>query len=953
MSVRVQLLGPVRAFADGDRVALRGRTARTVLARLALEPGRVVSVDQLTEALWDDDPPEEPVRSIRSIVSRLRAQLGRDAIVTDGAGYRLEPTIVEVDVDEIERATKDPHLVSTGPDELAAMLRRWDGDPFADVAWTSAFEPQRARLGELRARLTDAYFAAMLRHDRADEALADLERDAAAAPLRESTQMLLMRALARVGRTADALRVGNDYRGRLVERSGLDPSARYEELARSLLEPAAPTPVDRESPSGSNGPRPPDVRAWAPPDTPFVGRRTEFADLRHLLREHRLVTVTGPGGVGKTRLVTELMNDVDARPTGNIHMVELATLERTAPVDTAVAARLGLEVTAGAALRALVDRLSSIEAVLVLDNCEHVLPGTRELVEHLLRNVAPLRVVVTSRIRLGFADEAILDVGPLAVPFEGSVDSAPVRLFVDRVTRTAPSIRIDESEITVAADICRLVDGLPLALELAAARVPMFGFEGLRRHLLDGLALPSAATGDDRRQATIESTVEWSFTLLSPDARRLFDELSVFPSWFTLDALAQVSSGERTVDALSEILDSSLVVIDHGGPAYRLLEPVRQVVRRQLDDASMRDITRRYLAWVDAIVADVDARWTHDDRRGAQHLIIDRRDDLRAALHHVIDRGDAEAHGRIANLLSRALVDRSDSELIDLCRAEPGPSLEGDLARCMLAWHQGDAHTSLRFSEAIERQVAPDSPHWGDSHWIRAPLHLYTGDVDLLAHHASVAACDELCSGSVRSESVAMWALGLLYSGRRSDAEALLEEYRHILELSDCAGFVQYTRAEVAAETAPELALTFLAEASESARHAEATFTQRLTDISQLVLLVAAGHRTRAASLATALIPQLMQAGTTPQAWTAMRHVADLLGQVGAPELGLLVLESADDDVGAPAIVGTAVRTHDQLRTRLRTQADSTRPVEPVSLAALWGEVEPVLGAAARSREDS
>ena len=921
-----------------------------MLARLALEPGRVVSVDQLTEALWDDEPPDEPTQSIRSIVSRLRGQLGRDAIVTDGAGYRLESSLVDVDVEEIERAMTGARLTEADPDELAAMLRRWDGDPFDDVAWTPVFEPQRARLIELRARLTDAYYAAMLHHGRADEALADLERDAVAVPLRESTQMLLMRALDRVGRTADAVRAGNDYRRRLVESSGLDPSAAFDALAHSLLEPTRPTWDEQAPASRTVGAEPSTVRTWTPPDTPFVGRRNELADLRELVREHRLVTVTGPGGVGKTRLVTELMNDVDARPNGAIAMVGLATSDRTATVDTAVAAALGLEVASAEASRAIADRFSADDGVLVLDNCEHVLSGTRDLVEYLLRNVASLRIVLTSRIRLGLADEAILELGPLDVPYDGTIDSAPVSLFIDRVARTAPAIDIDEPEIGVITDICRLVDGLPLALELAAARVPMFGFEQLRQHLLDGLALPRAATGADRRQATIESTVEWSFTLLGPDARRLFDEICVFPSWFTLDALTQVSSSELIADPMSEIVDSSLVVIDHGRPAYRLLEPVRQVARRQLDEAALRDLTDRYLAWVDTIVTDIDARWTDDDRRAAQHLVSSRRDDLRSALAHRIDRGDADAHGHIANVLGRALVDRPDSELIDLCRAEPGPSLEGDLARCMLAWHQGDTDASLRFARGIERHITPDDRHWGDSHWIRAPLHLYTGELELLAHHASIAAADERCSGAVRSESVAMWALGLFYNGRRDDAVALLDERSDVLELSDCAGFVQYTRAEVLADTDPDTALALLTESSASARHADATFTQRLTDITQLVLLVAAGHRERAASLATALIPQLIQAGTTPQAWTAMRHVADLLGQIGEPELGLIVLESAENDVGAPAIVGAAVQSHEQLRTRLRDQAGSTRPVASVPLAALWDDVESTLRRASTAR---
>lgn len=188
-----------------------------------------------------------------------------------------------------------------------------------------------------------------------------------------------------------------------------------------------------------------------------------------------------------------------------------------------------------------------------------------------------------------------------------------------------------------------------------------------------------------------------------------------------------------------------------------------------------------------------------------------------------------------------------------------------------------------------------------------------------------------------------MWALGLLYSGRAVDAATLLDEHRDTLALSECGGFVPYTRAEVAATTDPDLALGYLAESSRIARETESTFSQRLTDISQLVLLVGAGRRNEAASLALTLVPQLMRAGTTPQAWTALRHVADLLGQLGSPQLGLRVLESAVHDVGAPAVVGAAVRTEDELRARLRAQAGSTPSGSPVSLPALWDDVQPVL----------
>lgn len=949
-SIRVQLLGPVRAFDESGPVTLRGKTARTVLARLALSPGTVVSVDQLTDALWADDPPLEPTTSIRSTISRLRTQLGRNTIVTAGTGYRLDPALVEIDLDHIDRVVKRNELPDADPDTLAEQLDRWIGEPLTDVAWTPVFEPERTRIDELRARLVDCYHESMLRSGRAAESLADLEREAAGAPLRESTQLLLMRTLDACGRTADALRAGNTYRRRLVDRTGLDPSAEYDEVARSLLSTEAPSAESHAASNAVETSRPVSRATWIPPDTPFVGRQSELADLGRLVGERRLVTITGPGGVGKTRLVTELMSSAGGRWDAQVCMVGLAALERGAAVDTAVAGALGLEVSSADSVQALVDRLASQTSILVLDNCEHVLAGTRTLVESLLREVSTLSIVITSRRRLGMAEEVIIEVGPLDLPFEHTVDSAPVRLFLDRVERAAPELSVSDVDIAASADICRLLDGLPLALELAAPRVAMFGFNGVRRRLLEGLALASAeAPDDDRRQATIESTVEWSLALLSPAARSLFDELSVFPSWFDLDALAQVSESGDVVGGLSEILDSSLVVIDHSRPAYRLLEPIRQVAHRQIGDERRAQITARYLTWVASIIDTIDDLWIIDDRRAAQDLVADRRDDLRWSLRHYIEHDDADAHGHFANVLARVLVDRADNELIELCSVDVAPSLEGDLARCMLAWHGGDPDTAGRVADSIGALIEPSSDYWGYYHWVRTPIYLYLGDVDRLIDSASLAVNDERTYPSLRSESVSLWALGLLYSGRRQEAAAVLDDHADVLRHSDSGGFVAYARAEIVAERDPDLALRYLAEASTQAAAARATFTQRLTDISQLVLLIASHHADDAARLALRLIPELLRAGTSPQAWTAMRHIADLLGQLDAPDVGLLVLDSAAAAPSAPAVVGDAVLAEEQLRATLRARVEQigtpAAPGAPVALMALWERVETILRA--------
>ena len=949
-AVRVQLLGPIRAVGENGPLPLRGKTARTVLARLALSAGSVVSVDQLTDALWHEDPPLDPLLSLRSIISRLRTQLGRNAIVTNGSGYRLDPVLVDVDLATIEDALKTTGPGHNDPEKLAAKLELWNGDALTDVAWTPAFEPERARIDELRSLLVDRYHEAMLEHGRAAETLPDLERDAASAPLRESTLLLLMRALEACGRTPDALRAGEQYRSRLVEETGLDPSAAHEALTRALL----------ASSDGSNGPRPdqepivalPPIlprTTWVPPDTPFVGRESELADLGELVASRRLVTISGPGGVGKTRLVTEFMAKDGSAPDGVVEMVSLAALDRSSVVDTAVATAFGIEVSSTEALQALAARLSARTTTVVLDNCEHVLSSVRLLVQHLLRDVEDLRIITTSRHRLGLPDEVILDVGPLAVPNTNALGSAPMRLFMDRVDRSARTMAVSEQDRVVAADICRLVDGLPLALELAAARVAMFGFDGLRRRLVDGLAIPgSPVADDDRRQATIESTVVWSLALLSPKARDLFDDLSVFPSWFDLAGLEQVAENQDVIDAFGEIVDSSLVVVDHDRPAYRLLEPVRQVAARQIDQDRQDLIISRYLAWVTSIVDKIDENWIADDRAAAQQLIISHRADIRWSLNHLAGRSDANSHGRITYVLARALADRPDVDIIDLCRVDVGPSLEGELARCMLAWHQGDLDTFAEMAGDIETRIDADNPLWNYFQWIRAAGCLYLGDVEATTDAASIAATDERGYASMRSESVALWALGLLYDGRQEEAAAVLADNEHILRQSGSGGFVAYTRAEVVAADNPEQAISYLAESSMQSAAATATFNQRLTDVSRLVLLIAAERAAEATTSALQLIPELTQTGTYPQAWTAMRHIAALLGQVGHPEQGLLVLDSAISDPSAPAVTGDATEAEERLRSRLTAEIGDDRPAvqPPVALIPLWEQVAAILEAA-------
>ncbi|GAA0487471.1 hypothetical protein Ade02nite_11570 [Paractinoplanes deccanensis] len=551
MTVEVGLLGPVELRLDGRPAALTGAPQRIVLARLALAAGRVVPTGELIEALWGDEPPDNAVGNLHSYVSRLRRHTGSDAIRREPGGYRLALPPDAIDTSRVERLVAaaggqgDEQAAGT----LAEALGLWRGDPLSDVADRLAFAPEVARLAEWRRHLREECLARRVAAGRAAETLPEIEAYATAEPMRERAHLLWMRALHQTGRTAEALAVARSFRERVVDEHGVDPSPALDELQQRILaeDPALRPAVRR--------PRP------ATPDR-FFGRRDEMAELRASLSANRLTTVVGPGGVGKTRLTTEAL-------TGDELVVELA--ERSVPADVAaaVAGALGLRATPRGAVAAIAERLGGTPAVLVLDNCEHLLDAVRDLVDQILVRCPRVRVLATSRQRLGVAGERVLRLGPLP-------EQDRVALFCDRAALLRSGFPADGRSRELAAEVCRLVDGLPLAVELAARREAVFGLAHLRDRLGEGLQVLEPARGGDRATA-VSATVEWSYRLLDPAAQRLLDRLAVCRGGFGLDALPYFAADAEPL--LAELVDASLVVcdVDADPPRYRLLDTVRHV----------------------------------------------------------------------------------------------------------------------------------------------------------------------------------------------------------------------------------------------------------------------------------------------------------------------------------------------------------------------------------------
>jgi DNA-binding SARP family transcriptional activator/SAM-dependent methyltransferase len=497
--VEVTLLGPVEARLEGDPVGL-GAPQRVLLARLALARGRVVADDTLVEALWAE-PPDNAAGNLHSYVSRLRRAIGGDRVPRAGGGYRLDLDAAAIDVERVDILTAAARRAAANGDQARAAalfgeaLDQWRGDPLADLPDPLPFAPDIAHLLELRAVLEEEWFECRVGAGAPDPVLPDLERAARRLPSRERLHLLWMRALHLAGRTPEALRVGDAFRRRLVDQTGVDPSPALAELERVLLAGELSVP----SPSAPQTRTP---RGRRSPADLFVGRGDDLAATEAALAAHRLVTIVGSDGVGKTRLVLELLDRRGGLEA--VHLVELGEVSSASDVTGAVAAVLGL-LRAGGRTADLADRLGGEPVLLVLDTCEHVLAAVAELVRVLLLRCPALRVLATSRRRLGVAGERVVPLAPLPEP-------AVIELFCDRAARLRAAFDPATADPAAVADIGRLVDGLPLGVELAAGREAVFGLAQLRERLALGLEVLEPV-GDAGRGQALTATVEWSYRL--------------------------------------------------------------------------------------------------------------------------------------------------------------------------------------------------------------------------------------------------------------------------------------------------------------------------------------------------------------------------------------------------------------------------------------------------------
>jgi predicted ATPase len=571
--VRFGVLGPLEVRSDsGDAVEIGGPRPRSLLAMLVLDAGRVVGVERLVDGIYGDAPPGDAANALQSQVSRLRRRLG-GLIELHPAGYRLAVDPEQVDVHRFERLAGEGRRALAGGDHAGAArvlgeaLGLWRGPPLAGVAAPFA-AAQVARLEEVRVAAAEDHAEAALALGEHAGLIAGLRELVEEHPLRERLRGQFMRALYAAGRQAEALAVFEDGRRRLADELGADPSAELAEIHLAVLRAAEP--------SAHNG-----LPAQL---TSFVGREADLARIRALLGTSRLVTLTGPGGAGKTRLAVEAATRAGTE-------VSFVDFSAAAEVPGAVLAALGLRESgllpstgepSDAAAR-LVAALAGRSLLLVLDNCEHVITEAARLAHRLLAGAPELRILATSREPLGITGEALHPLPPLDI-------EPAVRLFADR----AAAVRPDFTVTGAVRRICAALDGLPLAIELAAARLRTLTVEDIESRLDDRFRLLSrgSRTAAPRHQ-TLTAVVEWSWDLLDLDERRLAARLAVFAGGATAEAAELVCGwpGAQVDELLAGLVDKSFMDIRDG--RYRMLDTIRAFCLARIMELGGQHPTRR------------------------------------------------------------------------------------------------------------------------------------------------------------------------------------------------------------------------------------------------------------------------------------------------------------------------------------------------------------------------
>jgi predicted ATPase/DNA-binding SARP family transcriptional activator len=612
--VEFRILGPLEVADGGGPIPLEASKQRALLGVLLLHPNEVVSSERLIDELWGERPPATGAKVVQTYVSKLRRALGPEMIATRAPGYLLRIEEDALDAIRFRRLTAEGRRLAANAEHAHAdtvyreALALWRGPPLADVIFESFARNEVERLEEERlGALMDRIDCELALGDH-DQLVAELETLVKRHPLRERLHAQLMLALYRSGRQADALAAYHDARRTLVEELGLEPSRELQALEGAIL---------NQDPALAATPRPPPrVPSNLPaPARPLIGRERELDEAGALLGSHRLLTLTGPGGSGKTRLALELAAEAAEEFAGGVYWVPLQAVRDPDLVLPTIAQTLG-------AKAGLAEHIGGRRILLLLDSLEQVLGAAPALAELLVRAPA-LKLFVTSREPLHLAAEHEYPVAPLREP-------DAVALFLERARAVKPDFEADEA----VPEICRRLDCLPLAIELAAARTKALAPAALLQRLERRLVLLTGGARDaPERHRTLRATIAWSYDLLSEQEQTLFRRLGVFAGGWTLDAAEEVCGAE--LDTLASLVDKSLVRSE--GERYSMLDTIREFALELREGGGTEELRRRHADYYLGLAREIDARI-----RGPQAFeLLDQlerdHDNMREALAWLLD----------------------------------------------------------------------------------------------------------------------------------------------------------------------------------------------------------------------------------------------------------------------------------------------------------------------------
>ena len=704
LGVRFGVLGQLAVSTeDGRPVRIPEAKVRALLADLLVHRGHPVPVRRLLDDLWGADLPGNPTNTLQTKVSQLRKALdaaqagGRRLVVHQAGGYalRVEPDSVDVDrfrsLADSARAAGDPKAKVA---MLADALALWRGPAFAEFTDEPFAVAAIARLEEERLVAVEEQAQARLLLGQYSELTVELGPFVRGHPLRERLRGAYARALYGAGRPSEALDTLAELRHRLAEEQGLELSLELAALRHSILtqDPSLGVAELRRAPGN-----------LPVPLIELVGRAEAVRATRDALAASRLVTLTGPGGVGKTALAVESARQLAERFPDGVWLVELADVgagDGAGALEQAVVAALGIQESAPGT-RAdpagrLVSFLAGKKALIVLDNCEHVVTASAGLAARLLSAVEGPRVLATSRESLGIAGEVLLEVPPLELPdaaeeldVQAVTSSSAVRLFAARASAASPGFTVDEQNAATIAAICARLDGLPLALELAAARVRVLGPAELLSRLDDRFELLTTGhRGAPGRQRTLRAMIDWSWRLLGPAEQAVLRRLAVHVGGCTLAAAEQVCSGGEVasadvLDLMTRLVDRSLVVAvadrATGQRRYRLLESIAAYCLDRLRDAGeLESVGYEHLRYYLALAERAGAGLRGPEQREWLRRLDAERANLRRAGHTAGQQGPAELAFRLVNaqgwywFLRGQLVEAERS--ISAARSAPGAS---------------------------------------------------------------------------------------------------------------------------------------------------------------------------------------------------------------------------------------------------------------------------------------